>query len=291
MSDGTMTADFEAPDLPASEEVAVEAVSHETDPPETGDEVETEEADEFEEIERNGKTYRIPAALKGELLMHSDYTRKTQEVAESRKALEAREATLSQQAEAQKEHVKDLGRLSHIEEQLEKYANVNWRALQEQDFLKAQEHFVYYSQLKEQRDSLNSKIQQAQEASALQTQQSFAKRLEETRDFAAREIKGWNADTDKALEAYARESGLTDKQLFDVLSPAFVKILHDAHVGRQLIQKQQAAAKTPKPSEEPPQPLTKVSKGKGGLPPVGLDDRLSTEEWVKRRNQQLRKSG
>src|SRR5438093_10948162 len=50
-----------------------------------------EEPDEerFEEIERNGKKATIPAWLKPELMMQADYTRKTQELAEARRAFES----------------------------------------------------------------------------------------------------------------------------------------------------------------------------------------------------------
>src|SRR5215204_3179929 len=54
------------------------------------------EAEELEEIERNGKKYKIPTALKSELLMQQDYTRKTQEVAEQRRAIEAEQQALEE---------------------------------------------------------------------------------------------------------------------------------------------------------------------------------------------------
>src|SRR5215204_4003947 len=74
-------------------------------------ETDTSEDEEFEEVERAGKKYRIPAALKGELMMQSDYTKKTQEVSETRKALEAREAEIAQQAARVKELSEDHKRL------------------------------------------------------------------------------------------------------------------------------------------------------------------------------------
>src|SRR5438105_8523 len=44
------------------------------------------------EIEINGKKYTVPAELKDGYLMQADYTRKTQEVADIRKTVEAQKA-------------------------------------------------------------------------------------------------------------------------------------------------------------------------------------------------------
>ena len=49
---------------------------------------EMEPPPELEEVEHEGKKYQIPKPLKGALLMQADYTRKTQEVAEQRRAVE-----------------------------------------------------------------------------------------------------------------------------------------------------------------------------------------------------------
>src|SRR5687768_12106596 len=79
---------------------SVEVEEHEA--PAGQDELETpvedEEPDEepFEEIERNGRKATIPAWLKPELMMQADYTRKTQELAETRRAFEAERAAAEQ---------------------------------------------------------------------------------------------------------------------------------------------------------------------------------------------------
>src|SRR5215216_3195421 len=51
------------------------------------------EADEFEDVDFAGKQYRLPKELKSALMMQADYTRKTQDVAEQRKALEGERET------------------------------------------------------------------------------------------------------------------------------------------------------------------------------------------------------
>jgi hypothetical protein len=55
----------------------------------------------------------------------------------------------------------------------------------------------------------------------------------------------------------------------------------------QLVAKQQAAAKTPTAPQEPVKPLAPVRKGNAPAR-TGLHDDLDTEEWARRRREQLR---
>src|SRR5690348_4108431 len=57
-----------------------------------------EPAEEFEEFEWNGKQIKAPKGLKDGVLMHADYTRKTQANAEEKRALSAEREALKQQA-------------------------------------------------------------------------------------------------------------------------------------------------------------------------------------------------
>lgn len=67
------------PEVSSSEEVATE------DP----DEGQPEVVDDSVEVEYEGEKLKVPAKVKDALLRQADYTRKTQEVAETRKAIEA----------------------------------------------------------------------------------------------------------------------------------------------------------------------------------------------------------
>src|SRR5262245_52574677 len=69
--------DNAAANLPDTQEVEPQAVDNESGP----------EPEESEEIEHDGRKYLVPKALRPLLLMQADYTRKTQEVAEQRRAV------------------------------------------------------------------------------------------------------------------------------------------------------------------------------------------------------------
>src|SRR5215207_4248828 len=133
MLDG-FTNDDSALETASEEEVVSTAADNDAEGNlDEGQTTETDEDSEEEEIERNGKTYRIAKALKAELMMQADYTRKTQEVSETRKALEAREAEISQQAERVKELTQDHKRLAIIDDYLERQQSTNWAKLFEDE--------------------------------------------------------------------------------------------------------------------------------------------------------------
>jgi hypothetical protein len=58
-------------------------------------------------------------------------------------------------------------------------------------------------------------------------------------------------------------------------------------IGAEAIKRTSAPPKT---MQQATQPLTKVT-ARANPPATGLDDRLSAEEWMKRRNAQLSKKG
>jgi hypothetical protein len=110
-----------------------------------------------------------------------------------------------------------------------------------------------------------------------EAQLAQAKRYEETNRKLETEIKGWNADLAGKLRQYAADVGIPDNLIrayaHDVGS---VKALHEAYLGRQLIEKQKAAAKAATTVD--PKPLAKVG-GQGVRNAVDLT-RLSKSDDV-----------
>lgn len=263
--------------------------------------------DEFEEIEDSGKKYKIHRDLKPKLMMHADYTRKTQEIAEYRRTLEqvvhaqqAREQAFAQQVQLQQQHLRGYAQLANLDQQIEHYAKLNWQQVEAQDPLTAQSHWRQYQQLKDQRAGLAGQLQQiernAQETARRQelaTQQeqekATAKQLQETERVLQRAIKDWNETTATAIRDYATgKAGYSMDELKNARGdPRAFIILDKARRYDQLLEKRQAAAKA-KPHDQT-KPLTQIANGKSGAATSGLDDSLSADEWVRRRNEQLRK--
>ena len=86
-------------EMEADEPVNLDETGDEPEVEDNAENAETEESDEddLEEFEWNGRKVKGPKGLKEGLMMQADYTRKTQEVANTRKELEARAQRLEQQ--------------------------------------------------------------------------------------------------------------------------------------------------------------------------------------------------
>ena len=116
------------------------------------------------------------------------------------------------------------------------------------------------------------------------TQQEIARRIEQGREVLAKEIPGWSPETAKSIAEYGISTfGFSTDEMAQVVDPRHVKVLHKAYLYDQLMQKAQAK---PKPETET-QPTRKVSAGQASTKDP---DKMTTEEWVKWRQKQIRQA-
>jgi hypothetical protein len=247
-----------------------------------GDANPTEE--ELEEIERDGKKAKIPSWLKPELMMQADYTRKTQELAEARRAFEAERGNAQQAGEAE---LSAHANLTLIDRQIGQYSKVDWNAWHDSDPFEAQKAFAQFQLLKDARTQTLGYLGSIRQERTIREQQETAKRLEEGAAELARDIKDWSPQTAAKLMDFGQSHyGFSREDLDGIDDPRLVKVLHAAcqweeHQQKQRRAQSHAAAQTARPA----------AKVGGASPKPGLDDRLSAEEWLRRRNEQLRKRG
>jgi hypothetical protein len=245
---------------------------------------ETEIEDDLEEIERGGRRAKIPTWLKPELMMQADYTRKTQELAQARRALEAERDTVQHTSQAE---LSAQANLTMIDRQIGQFGEVDWNGWHESDPFEAQKAFAQYQLLKDARTQTLGYLASIREERTLREQQETAKRLEEGAAELARDLKDWSPQTAaKLLDFGQRHYGFSKEDLDGIDDPRLVKVLHAAfhweeHQKKQRLAQSHAAAQTARPA----------AKVGGASPKSGLDDRLSAEEWLRRRNAQLRRRG
>lgn len=245
--------------------------------------------EDLEEFDWNGQKIKGPKGLKDGVLMHADYTRKTQATAEKERALEARAAQIEQASKAGEEEMNARAAMISIDTDLKSYENVDWDAWEAQDLFAAQAGFRKFQQLQAARGQVAGYLGERQKARTEQTQQDTAKRLQETRQYAETQIKGWTPELDSKITDFAtKELGYDWDTLKGAYNPKVYRTLYLAHIGHAALQKQSVAPKSP--TAPATQPLTKIT-ARANPPPVGLDDRLSMDEWTKRRNAQVAKRG
>ncbi len=250
-----------------------------------------EQAEEDEEIEIGGKKVAMPKSIAAEIkagtMRNADYTQKTQAVAEERRAVEAERARVREEAQRNQQYMKEVARVHALDDQLEQLKALDWNKLSDEDPVSAQKLHFQYQALQQQRQQAAEAVAQKQHEHALNEQQATAKQIQEAEAYVQREIPGWSPERAKALNEFAGSVGLTvDQNLAKVLvqHPALFKVIDQAEKFAQLVKKQTAKPQTP---AAPPAPVTRVGAARAS---AKVDpDKMSTEQWMKHRSEQLRK--
>lgn len=241
------------------------AIPEEEDPVAEQSEPEAE-TDDLVEAEYEGKTYKVPKELKDALLRTQDYTRKTQEVAEMRRAAEQRVQAIQAQEQIMAATFDKAAELKQIQSQLSQFDQVDWQALSDADPVQAQKLLIARQNLER---SYGQKAQELQMAQA-QYQQLTAQQRQQMLQEAARELKQrlpeFDAKMAERIRTTVKEYGYSDQELSNVTDPRLVQVLHDAMKWRELqAQKPQAmkkvaeAPKAVKPQAQTPKPRNQAA--------------------------------
>jgi len=281
MDDTTEPALPEVDDVPEMDELEDGATEgEEYDKPDG----EPEEApDDTIEIEKDGAKLRIPAALKDEFMLRADYTRKTQEVAEQRKALEAQ---ITEASAASDEELNLKAGLVAVNAAIQQYQGVDWDTLEQQDPAFAQRHFRTFMQLQSQKDELAQELTGASQKRTETAQRVIAERVAQRVAEVQEAIPDWGpAKATELMDFGAKTLGLSREYMSKITGAGehdvvLVKLLNALHAASK------SSPTKPRPVAEP-KPAT-VVRG-GSSPKKGLDDRMSAEDWVKQRNAQVAK--
>jgi hypothetical protein len=240
----------------------------------------SEPESDLEEIEIDGKTYKVP---KDAALRHADYTRKTQEVAELRKAAEA---TIERLQAVSQEETQALTHVAAIDARLSDYANIDWDAWEQTSPLDAQRAWRQFTQLKEERGAAVHNYAQARQNAASIAEHERATRLEQGHRELSTKIPGWGQDKAvKLLDFGARAYGFSREELGAIDDPRMILALNDAfeihNAKKAAVTRKQVAA------QQAIKPAAKVPTGGPAVKP--MTDRASTDAWMKARQAQLAK--
>lgn len=239
---------------------------------------------EFEEVEYEGKRYALPKELKDAILRQSDYTRKTQELAQQREQSTAEIAAEKARIEADRANFQAAARLVALDDRLQQFANVDWQALSQSDPVAAQQQFFQYQQLKDARGGLVAQIQQHESQRALQEREATARAMQQANEVLGREIKGWSPEVAKELRAVAKSLGADDKSLDSIREPWVVKALYAQKVLSEMTAKAQA--------KPPPPPAVPVKTVTGGPQKATVDpNKMSIDEYMRHERKRLARAG
>jgi len=273
--------DTSADTLAEDQEVAAEETEQEPELDEDGNPIDTDE-----EIDLDDLKLKVPKdqaqKVREAMLRQADYTRKTQELAESRRAFDTERAQIYQSTQAE---LNAFAETQNIGRQLAAYQQTNWQAWAQEDPFAAQEHFMHFQTLKDAHQGAMNQLAFLHQQRQAAAKQETDNRIGEGRTVLEREI-GWNDTLKASLTDYALGMGLSRDDLSDLeANPAAAKILHEAWKGSQTSQKTAAANKHL--AAQAVQPAAKAGGGNTPIPTNKLDDRLSAKEWMRRREKQL----
>lgn len=236
------------------------------------------------EVEHEGRVYRVPEALKGAFLRHADYTRKTQEIAEQRRALEGERRAAEERAAREQARVRDYGRLAALDAAVGEYEDYDWDLWFQQNPDQAEADWARYQQTLQVRDQVGADLHARERLSALEAQREHATRLEQGHAELARDIEGWSPALARELAVFGQSLGFSPEELSAVTDPRAVKVLHAAWKGAQALKTQTAGRELERAQAF--RPVRQV----GGAASAPRDPaRMSTAEWMRWRSEQTRR--
>jgi hypothetical protein len=205
--------------------------------------------DDAEEVEYEGKAYKLPKELKDALLRQQDYTRKTQEVAEKRRSIEEQAASVEFRQKFQEAHFAKAVEAQSLHSQLQQYSQVNWAELAESNPSQYLQLDRQHRQLQEAFGRINADIQQLGNQFAQKMQQDKQKAQARCIEELRRDFKDFGPELLKNLDETGKSFGFSGEELSEIADPRMIRVLHAAwqfnklQSGKSLVEKKVSEAR------------------------------------------------
>ena len=209
---------------------------------------------ESEEIEYEGKAYKVPKELKDAFLRQADYTRKTQEVAEVRKTVEDRAQFLEAKEVLLGQAYQEATELRAIQMQLEQFDSLDWARLAEADMQQAYKLDLQRQELRKQLSAkeraVQERVQQIQQAQDMHK----ARQLELGRAELERRVGKLRPEDAQSTWKQGLTLGFTEKELSSITDARVMHAIYLAskyesvQAGKTIATKKAESAKPMKPA-------------------------------------------
>lgn len=250
---------------------------------ETQQQPEDEIEEEFEGLKVRGKKDLLEEFKKGRML-HADYTRKTQEVAELRRSYETERESFQKTQQLHQQVEQDKFKFWSAQERLQQLQQVNLSALRQTNPELAESLRDELVQLSTavpgMGQALNAKLEQLEQSK----QHDDAKLDRQLAEFVAREFKGgWNQEKDVQMMAFVQRHGLNPEATRAIIrqNPVALRILDKAAKYDQLL-----AQRFQKKPAEQQKPVTRIG-GTSAANTKPLSEITDPNEWRSARNRRL----
>ena len=222
---------------------------------------ESEETDDGPvDVEYDGKSYKLPRELKDALLRQADYTRKTMDVAEQRKAIEAERQQLEAFQGLATEEMDLAVRYQMTQTQMQQLLDTNLDDLTQEEINSLRLNF---NDLERQANQTALALQQAVGKRQQLHSQQFTQAREAAFAEASKRIPNFN-ERRETLENLARSMGANDEVVASLADPMVYEVLHYADIGKKFVESQRKAKRvTDAQAAQPASEVAgKATKGK-----------------------------
>ena len=233
---------------PLEEDESFEEESEEEEAEEAEEESEETEGEEEEELYAVTVNGEEVAVSLDELLSgysrQSDYTRKTQEIANDRKEMESLQQQYNSEiAQIQQERQQYMDALTNVMQgsmgELEKFANVDWNALRENDPIEYVTTREQYREAQEKIQGLQNEQARAAQIQQAQNNQAQHQMLQVEKGKLVEALPDWGEPEKQKelatkLQSYAKEQGFTSDELNSLIDHRSILVLLKAQKYDQL---------------------------------------------------------
>jgi len=181
------------------------------------------------ELDWDGQKVSVPKALKDAFMKNEDYTRKTQELASQRQALEQVRAiaeTSKLDSAFAQSVAAEQQQINVIDAYLKQAASLDWAQMSTDQMLR---HKVEIDNIKEQRQALASSVTEKRAKFQEDVKSKITELRSKTRELASKSIEGFSEQTEKDMRTFASSQGLAEQEIDSVLlDPRSVQIIWKA---------------------------------------------------------------
>lgn len=254
------------------------------------------EADEYE-FDFGGNALRVPKkGITPELAeevqkfgkgLWSDYTRKSQHIAESAKSLQVREQNVQKLQQLQGDALDTYSRGLGLRQELDQLSKVDINSLWQSDPDQARKVSDAISQKTAEFNDVVSRVSQYEQAISHTQAAETARRAEEGKRFIEQRVKGFTKQAGEVIDYVTSNYGIPKSEAETwPLNPAAAEMAYKAMMYDKLQAKtkKKTSPRVEKVEVKPNKPF-RSNSGKANKNP----DKMSADEWLKWRNSQLAK--
>jgi hypothetical protein len=220
------------------------------------------------EVDYEGAKYKVPAPLKDALLRQSDYTRKTMELGDQRRAMETAQRQVQEAQQLSAAEIRSFARLDQLNTQLAEFNGINWADLDHSSPEVQRAKGVYEAILRD-RNTLNSQIDGHMQAKAARAERESANEREATDKAMATKIKDWGPEKRQQFVDFAVSKGIP-ADLAGQASAAEFDIIRLAMIGSQTETQRLAALRAAAAAKTQPAPELGGPAGAGPSDPAQM---------------------